>query len=117
MLGVIIVVMLGVIIVVMLGVIIVMAALAELDGFHGTDHLEDWHAVGFYYFDDVEEPLLKICTIDDHGRSVTHYGYLLCRGLKIMWISANRHDCDDVQLVADQVLNHVTQDVRGYNHR
>ena len=34
-----------------------------------------------------------------------------------MWVSANRHDCDDVQLVTDQVLNHVTQDVRGYNHR
>ena len=46
MLGVI-VVMLGVI-VVMLGVIVVMAALAELDCFHGTDRLEDRHAVGFY---------------------------------------------------------------------
>ena len=94
-----------------------MATLAELDGFHGTNRLENWHTIGFYWFNDVEDPLLEICTIDNQGHSVTDYGYLLCRGLKVMWVSANRHDCDDVQLVADQVLNHVTQDVRGYNHR
>ena len=104
------------VLVAMLFVLVPVRILAELDGGHGADGLKDGDSVSLCRLDDIEHPFLKVSTIDHQNISVGHLHDLLRRCLEVVRISANRHDRHHVDLIARQILDHITKNVRGYCH-
>ena len=94
--------------------VVVVAALAELDRGDATDRLVNGDAVGFRGLDHVEEPFFKGSAVDDECLGLADLCDLLGRCLEIVRVGADRHDRDDVQLVADDVGDDVAKDVGGH---
>ncbi len=92
-------------------IMIVVSALAELDRRDAADRFVHWHAIVLGGLDDVEEAFLKGRAIDDHRLGFTDCGHLLGRCLEVVGVRTDRHDRDDVHLVANDVRDDVTEDV------
>jgi hypothetical protein len=107
--------------VLVVGVLILMGVLvtflAELDGLDDADGLEDGHAVGFGGLDHIEQAFLESGPIDDERIGLTDLGDLLGRGLESVGIGPHGHDRHDLELIANEATDHVTEDVGGHHDR
>ena len=71
------------------------------------------NAIGFGGLDHVPEAFLEEGAVDDNRVSIANQGDLLCRGLEVVRIRADRHDRLDVGEVPNDVLHNVAQNVGG----
>ena len=104
------------IIMILVAMILVIGILGEFEPGDRIDGFKDGHAIVGGRVDDIEQTFLECRAIDDQCVGFANQIDLLSRCLEVVGISTNRHDRDHVELVADQVRNHVAQDVRRHDN-
>jgi len=90
---------------------VIMIVLAILDRVHRANRLVHGDTISFGVLDHVEKALFEGCTVDDQRCSLSNLCDLLSRCLEVVGVCAYRHHREDVRLIADEILDHVSENV------
>ena len=96
--------------------VVVVAAFAELDRADRAHGFVHRRPVSFGRLDDIGQPFFEVRSIHDEHCGVTDLGDLLSRSLEVVRVGADRHDRDDLDELADHLLDDIAEDVGGHGN-